>query len=47
MKVISFIKDDALIKKILMHLGLWDTRNHKYGSVSDHTNENKGGESEK
>ncbi len=28
MKVIAFIEDDALIKKILMHLGLWDTRNH-------------------
>jgi hypothetical protein len=28
MKRISFIEDDALIKKILMHLGLWETRNH-------------------
>ena len=28
MKVISFIEDDALIKKILIHLGLWETRNH-------------------
>ncbi len=28
MKVISFIEDHALIKKILMHLGLWDIRNH-------------------
>jgi hypothetical protein len=28
MKVISFIEDDALIKKILVHLRLWDTRNH-------------------
>ena len=28
MKLISFIEDDALIKKILMHLGLWETRNH-------------------
>ncbi|MGD8847061.1 MAG: hypothetical protein PVI54_16175 [Desulfobacteraceae bacterium] len=27
-KVISFIEDDALIKKILAHLGLWDTRKH-------------------
>ncbi len=26
MKVISFIEDDALIKKILVHLGLWETR---------------------
>jgi hypothetical protein len=28
MKVISFIEDDALIKKILAHLRLWDTGNH-------------------
>jgi hypothetical protein len=28
MKVISFIEDNALIKKILVHLGLWDIRNH-------------------
>jgi len=28
MKVIGFIEHDALIKKILMHLGLWETRNH-------------------
>jgi hypothetical protein len=28
MKVISFIEDDALIKKILIHLGLFETRNH-------------------
>jgi len=28
MRVISFIEDDELIKKILMHLGLWETRNH-------------------
>ncbi len=28
MKVISFIEDNALIKKILIHLGLWQTRNH-------------------
>jgi len=26
MKVISFIEDDALIKKILTHLGLWEIR---------------------
>ena len=28
MKVISFIEDDALIKKILEHLGLWEIRIH-------------------
>jgi hypothetical protein len=28
MKVIAFIEDDALIKTILIHLGLWETRNH-------------------
>jgi hypothetical protein len=28
MKVISFIEDNTLIKKILIHLGLWETRNH-------------------
>jgi hypothetical protein len=28
MKVIAFIEDDALIKKILIHLGLWETRSH-------------------
>ena len=28
MKLISFIEYDALIKKTLMHLGLWETRNH-------------------
>jgi hypothetical protein len=28
MKVISFTEDDALIKKIVEHLGLWETRNH-------------------
>ncbi len=28
MKVISFIEDHALIKKILIHLGLCKTRNH-------------------
>ncbi len=27
MKVIASIEDDVLIKKILMHLGLWETRN--------------------
>lgn len=28
MKVNSFIEDVELIKKILMHHGWWDTRNH-------------------
>jgi hypothetical protein len=28
MKVIAFIEDDTLIKKILKHLGLWEIRNH-------------------
>jgi len=28
MKIISFIEDDAIIKKILMHLGLWMPLNH-------------------
>lgn len=28
MKIIAFIEDDALIRKILVHLRLWDTRNH-------------------
>jgi predicted TIM-barrel fold metal-dependent hydrolase len=28
MKVICLIEDDALIKKILQHLGLCETRNH-------------------
>ncbi len=27
MKIISFIEDELLIKKILVHLGLWDIRN--------------------
>ena len=27
MKIISFIEDDALIRQILVHLRLWDTRN--------------------
>jgi hypothetical protein len=27
MRIISFIEDDRLIRKILMHLGLWETRN--------------------
>jgi hypothetical protein len=33
--VISFIEDDALIKKILEHLGLWETRNHDPAQVDD------------
>ncbi len=28
MKVIAFIEEDWLIRKILMHLNLWETRNH-------------------
>jgi hypothetical protein len=28
MKVITFIEDDTLIKKILIDLGLWQTHNH-------------------
>ena len=28
MKVISVIEDQAVIKKILQHLGLWETRSH-------------------
>lgn len=28
MIIISFIEDDALIRNILVHLRLWDTRNH-------------------
>ena len=28
MKIISFIEDEALIRKILQHLSLWETRNH-------------------
>jgi len=35
MKVITLIEDDALIKKILAHLGLWDPRNHDPGQVDD------------
>ena len=26
--MIAFIEDDAVIRKILVHLGLWDNRNH-------------------
>ena len=28
MRIISFIEDSEVIKKILLHLGLWETRNH-------------------
>ena len=28
MRVIAVIEDDIVIRKILVHLGLWDTRNH-------------------
>ena len=28
MCVIAFIEDDAVIRKVLVHLGLWDNRNH-------------------
>jgi hypothetical protein len=28
MRVISVIEDQAIIKKILQHLGIWETRNH-------------------
>ena len=28
MRLIAFIEDDATIKKILQHLGLWETRSH-------------------
>jgi hypothetical protein len=28
LKVISLIEDDSLIKKILMHLGLWHLHSH-------------------
>ena len=38
MKVISFIEDDALIKKILIHLGLWQTRIHDPAQIDiEHT----------
>jgi hypothetical protein len=35
MKVISFIEDAALIKKILKHIGLWETRNHDPPQLND------------
>jgi hypothetical protein len=31
----TFIEDDRLIKKILKHLGLWETRNHDPPQVDD------------
>lgn len=38
MKVIAFIEDDALIKKILIHLRLWETHNHDPPqSINTHT----------
>lgn len=35
MKVISFIEDDRIIRKILTHLGLWETRNHDPPQLDD------------
>ena len=35
MKIISFIEDDQLIKKILKHLSLWDIRNHDPPQLND------------
>lgn len=28
MRIISFVEDSETIKKILVHLGLWEARNH-------------------
>jgi len=28
MRVISIIEDQAIIKRILQHLGIWETRSH-------------------
>ena len=28
MKIIAFIEEESVIRKILVHLGLWETRNH-------------------
>lgn len=28
MRIIAFIEEQPVIKKILSHLGLWETRNH-------------------
>ena len=35
MKVIAFIEDDALIRKILQHIGLWEIRNHDPPQLND------------
>ena len=35
MKVISVIEDQAVIRKILKHLGLWETRNHDPPTVKN------------
>jgi hypothetical protein len=35
MKIISFIEDKHLIKTILNHLGLWETRNHDPPQFND------------
>ncbi len=35
MKIISFIEDEKLIKKILIHLGLWQTRIHNPPQFDD------------
>jgi hypothetical protein len=35
MKVIGFIEDDALIKRILKHLKLWETRIHDPPRLDD------------
>ena len=37
MRVIAFIEDDNVIRKILVHLGLWDIRNHDPPSLSSDT----------
>jgi hypothetical protein len=35
MQVISFVEDDALIRKILQHIGKWETRNHDPPQLDD------------
>ena len=37
MRVIAFIEDDNVIRKILVHLGLWDIRNHDPPSLNSDT----------
>lgn len=37
MRVIAFIEEQALIKKILTHLGLWETRYHDPPQVASST----------